>query len=203
MSNRIRFECDNVLRVAFAEILDELTGAAPALKQSTITDFEVAFFENGVFKTDFTGITKAVITVKAQSELDAAALMTKEVLIGSIDTGLLESEWDTKANNQQHAKFSFDDADTFIELGGAKIRDLFVYVDLETASGVTQYCAAPLYLLDSGKGDVGAITITPVGARMKSNKLQVLNQDDSLYYDVVARKQNGVPVLSVEGAGEA
>lgn len=58
-------------------------------------------------------------------------------------------------------------------------------------------------LLQIGGGKV--IFLSPFGGRCRisDGKFQLLNQDDSLYYELTLRTVAGVPTLSVEGAGES
>lgn len=71
----------------------------------------------------------------------------------------------------------------------------------------TSYLCLPL-LADPGAMAVcgatdGQVIYNSQAIRIKSDKMQMKNLDDGLFYDVVLRNVAGVPTLSVEGAGEA
>lgn len=200
--NRIRFASDvQLARQNQFVLTDKLTGQSLRMFQAEDVQVETSFLVNGVIAADISNFASATLEIKDPTNLLGSPLIsvTQPSLTGTVS----QANWDN--GSAQHAVFTLTNAQTDIALNGKQTQTLSVFVWATTVSTSLRIpCAAgPLTLMDSGYGDVGAITIVPPGARMKSNVLQIYDPDVNLYYNTKIRTINGVPVLSVEGAGDA
>ena len=208
--NRIRSALDHILS-RNRTLTDVLTSADLALWHAEDVQLEIALFSNGTIADDISNFDSITPEIKDPANLLGAPLFTLDALkTGSVapqvdlDPSVSLANWND--GTEQHAVFVLSAADTNLELAGASAKDftLFFWGNTnDTPARRIPLGKSPITVRDSGYGDLAAITVNPPGARMSASKLQVLNQDDGLYYDLVLRNQNGVPTTSIEGAGEA
>lgn len=199
--NRVRIAVDAVLSRGVA-LTDVLTSRALEWWQAEDVQTEIGIFSNGTIAADLTNCASVTMEVKDPFNLLGAPLISKTVLAAAMDLVVSLSDWN--AGVDAHAIFVLTNAETNIELEGNATRLLTLFFWMTTTDVPARRIplgSSLLTLRDSGYGDLGAIAIQAPGARMSGSKLQVLNQDDTLYYDLVLRNVSGVPVLSVEGAG--
>lgn len=200
----------DIIRVAVDAVLargkklkDALTGKNLEMWHGEDVAVQVGFFENGVLVGDISNFASATCEVKALDGLDAAPLLTKDVAVPDLLQNLTIDHWND--GTLQHAEFVFTNSETSnIDLKGRQTLTAMMFFWATTNDVPARRVGignSILTIRDNGVS--GAVVVTPPGARMKNNKLQVMNPDTNLYYDVVVRVEQGQPVLSLEGAGEA
>jgi hypothetical protein len=206
-ATRIRFSSDQVLnRDNALTLTDKITGLQIQMWQSEDSQIETSLFSNGTFIDSYANITSITLQFKDPGNLLGSPLFSKTITIAggapAYDATCTLTDWN--AGTKQTFAFALAAADTNIALDGRPSRTL--QLDMWVTSTTSQrimVCSGILTLVDSGYGDIGSIVIVAPGARMKSNLLQVINSDNSLYYNVRLRNVSGVPTLTTDGAGEA
>lgn len=199
--NRIRHTVDPILNRT-GGFTDVLTNSADVkFWQAEDVQVEVGLYYNGTFAADITNVTSITLEMKAPDNLLGSPLVSKTA---TLDLTADSATW--LAGTKQHALFVMTNLEMNIQLAGAKSKELLLFYWIITNDATPRRIPlgrASITLLDSGYGDVGAITVVPNGARIHNNKLQVLNQSDSKYYDFVFRTLSGEVVSSIEGPGES
>ncbi len=208
--NRIRLAIDNILNRGLIAVTDALTGRALTVQQAEDVQIELGIFSNGTIAADISNFTSITMELKDPEQLLAPPLFTLSALKTAsvspqVDLTQTVSLADWNAGIAQHATFVLTYVNTNIELQGRPQRFLTVFFWGNTATPQRiPLGKSELVLIDSGYGDLAAITVTPPGARMKNSKLQILSASDGLYYDLVGRTDGaGGQIGSLEGAGEA
>lgn len=202
--SRIRVAADSVESKNRA-VTDVLTNAAPAFWQASDLQVEVGVFHDGAWVDTWTNIASVTLAIKAPDALESGALAEVTVSTGDPEFNASATHSGWAAGTEQHVVFNLTKEETSIELAGAASRDLILYIWLTTNDATPKripLLRTAVTMLDSGWGDVGAIAITPPGARVRDNRLELLDPDTQRYYSVVIREVNGVPTLSIEGTGE-
>lgn len=201
---RIRTAVD-VISARTTELTDELTDSPLKLWQAEDVQVEVGIFKDGTIAADISNFDSVTMVVKDPDNLLGSPLIEKTVEAADLDQNVSLANWDN--GTEQHVLFELTFQETNIELQGRNKRDLLIFFWATTDDVEPRRIplgTSKITLLDSGYGDVGAITIVPAGARIRNSKLQILNQTDGLYYDLVIRNSaEGIAVTSVEGAGES
>jgi len=201
--SRIRFASDVILARTI-QALDKLTGSMLRMWQAEDCQVESSALVNGVLAADISNFAKVTFEVKDPTNLLGAPLISKDLLAAGFGATVNQTTWDN--GTDQQFVWILTNSDTDIALAGKQAQTLMAFVWATTTDGTPRripLAATQLLLVDSGYGDIGSITITPPGARMKNNFLQVINPDNSLYYNVKLRTINGVPTLTTDGPGEA
>lgn len=198
--NRIRVAVDSVLSRT-GTLIDALTGKPLAMWQAEDVQVELGIFNNTVIVSDVTNFTSVTMEVKDPANLLGAPLITSTVLFASLQI-ISGANWTN--GTAQNAVFLLTQIQTNIALLGAKSKDFQIWFWATTNDGTPRRIplgTSPITLQDSGYGDVGSIQVLPPGARMTASRLQILNPDTNLYYDLCVRIKDGQPDASLEGAG--
>lgn len=198
--NRIRVKVDNIL-LRNGPLSEKLTSSGLVMYQAEDAQIELGIYSNAVKASDLTNFASVTLLLKDSENLLGAPL------ISSVQTTVVAvSDANWLNDSAQDALFLLTNSDTNIELNGRAYRNMaiiFFGTTTDVPARRIPFSRGQIQLLDSGFGDLGSITVTSPGARMKASRLQVKNQTDGLYYDLVYRTVDGSVTWSVEGAGEA
>lgn len=196
----MRIAVDNVLsRGLIKPLVDVLTNANEIMWQAEDVQVELGIFSNGTIIGDPSNLVSVTFEVKDPNNLDGAPL------ISSVQTTINTISLPNWTNGtQQNCLFVLTAAQTNIALLTAQQKTLNAYFFALTADPFRFPLGwGTFQLADSGYGDLGSTVVTPPGARMKNNRLQIQCVDDNLYYDTVYRHVAGTLALSSVGPGQS